>query len=434
MLDSPAAPASTQSVDNETGSRAESGIQHSDRVTTTAPVRARQRARAAVAITFAANGLLFGSWVPRIPEVKHDLHLSSAALGVALLAPAVGSVLSMNIYGRASARLGSARLTRISVVLFCATGWLPGLAVNLATLWLTLLVWGMTIGGFDVVMNAQGVTVEEAYERPVLSGFHAAWSLGSLTGALVGGVAAGLGIPIAAQQGAIGGVLMAGVLFAGRAYLLDPPHHAETTPRGTRHGMPELRLLLLGIAGLFALLSEGAVADWSGVLLRENLHAHAGQVGLAYAAFSATMTVGRLAGDRVVHALGRARSIALLTAIGAAGLAAGMATSALIGTVVGFALLGIGLSVMVPVIFSTAADGAAPGPAIATVSTLGYTGFLAGPSAIGLVAEATSVPIALWLVPIFTTAGGILGITAVRMTAGRRDASQIATSVRDGRR
>jgi hypothetical protein len=111
-----------------------------------------------------------------------------------------------------------------------------------------------------------------------------------------------------------------------------------------------------------------------------------------------------------------------------------MATSALIGTVVGFALLGIGLSVMVPVIFSTAADGAAPGPAIATVSTLGYTGFLAGPSAIGLVAEATSVPIALWLVPIFTTAGGILGITAVRMTTGRRDASQIATSVRDGRR
>jgi len=133
----------------------------------------------------------------------------------------------------------------------------------------------------------------------------------------------------------------------------------------------------------------------------------------------------------VVQALGRARSIALLTAIGAAGLAAGLATSALVGTVIGFALLGIGLSVMVPVIFSTAADGAAPGPAIATVSTLGYTGFLVGPTAIRADREGTSVPFALWLLPIFTTAGGVLGIAAVRMTATRRPTSQIATTADD---
>ncbi len=397
----------------------------------TAPLRARQRARAAVAITFAANGLLFGSWVPRIPEVKHDLHLSSAALGFALLAPAVGSVLSMKVYGRASARFGSARVTRFSLVLFCAFAWLPGLAVDLPTLGLTLLIWGTAIGGLDVVMNAQGVTVEHAYVRPVLSGFHAAWSLGSLTGALLGGVGAGADVPISAQQGVLAGVVVVGGLLVGRAYLPDPPpHHAEAPTRGRRRGMPELRLLLLGIAGLFALLSEGAVADWSGVLLRDDLHAHPGQVGLAYAAFSTTMTAGRLAGDRVVHALGRARSIAVLTAIGAAGLAAGLATSALLGTVIGFALLGIGLSVMVPVIFSTAADGAAPGPAIATVSTLGYTGFLVGPTAIGLIAEDTSVPFALWLLPIFTTAGGVLGIAAVRMTAARKAASHVAASAR----
>ncbi|HEY3632352.1 MAG TPA: MFS transporter [Jatrophihabitantaceae bacterium] len=398
-------------------------------MTTTAPVRARQRARAAVAITFATNGFLFGSWVPRIPEVKHDLHLSSAALGLALLAPAVGSVLSMNLYGRASARFGSARLTRFSLVLFCAFAWLPGLAHNLPTLWLTLFVWGTAIGGLDVVMNAQGVTVEHAYERPVLSGFHAAWSLGSLTGALIGGLGAGADIPISAQQGTLAGVVLVGVLLAGRAYLPDPPHHAETAPTtGKRRALPELRLVLLGVAGLFALLSEGAVADWSGVLLRDNLHAHPGQVGLAYAAFSTTMTGGRLAGDRVVHALGRARSIALLTAIGAAGLAAGLATGSLIGTVIGFALLGIGLSVMVPVVFSTAADGAAPGPAIAMVSTLGYTGFLVGPTAIGVIAEGTSVPFALWLLPIFTTAGGVLGIAAVRMTAARNAAASTAES------
>lgn len=406
-------------------------------MTTTAPARARQRARAAVAITFAANGFLFGSWVPRIPEVKHDLHLSSAALGLALLAPSVGAVLSMNLYGRASARFGSARLTRFSLVLFCAFAWLPGLANNMPTLWLTLFVWGTAIGGLDVVMNAQGVTVEHAYGRPVLSGFHAAWSLGSLTGALIGGACAGADFPIAAQQAVLAGIVLVGVLLAGRAYLPDPPHHAEAPTPGRRRGMPELRLILLGVAGLFALLSEGAVADWSGVLLRDNLHAHPGEVGLAYAAFSTTMTAGRLAGDRVVHTLGRARSIAVLTAIGAAGLAVGLAFDALPGAVIGFALLGIGLSVMVPVVFSTAADGAAPGPAIATVSTLGYTGFLVGPTAIGLIAEGTSVPFALWLLPIFTTAGGVLGIAAVRMTAAQRavaDESQIATGTADGRR
>jgi MFS family permease len=393
---------------------------HGERVTVTATKP--RRARAAVAITFAANGFMFGSWVPHIPDVKHHLHLSSAALGLALLAPALGSVLSMNLYGRASARFGSARVTRATLFAYCAFAWLPGIADNMPVLWLTLLVWGTSIGGLDVVMNAQGVTVEHAYGRPVLSGFHAAWSIGALTGAVVGGIAVGLGISLAPQQGALGAVVLVGVLLAGRAYLPDPPHHADPRPSGRRRGMPDLRLLLLGFAALFSLTSEGAVADWSGVLLRDNLHARPAQVGLAFAAFSLTMTAGRLVGDRVVHRLGRARSIAVLTVIGAAGLAAGLAPGGLVGAVVGFALLGVGLSVMVPVVFSTAADGTAPGPAIATVSTLGYTGFLVGPTAIGLIAQGTSVPFALWLLPLFTCAGGVLGIVAVRMTAARQPA------------
>jgi len=386
--------------------------------TTTTSLRELRLARLAVAVTFAANGFLFGSWVPRIPEVKHHLHLSSAALGVALLAPAVGSVISMGLFGRACARFGSAPVTRVALVGFCGFSWLSGLAGNLPALWLVLLLWGTMIGGLDVAMNAQGVTVEQAYERPVLSGFHAAWSLGSLTGALAGSVGAGLRVPISAQQAVLAVVIVLAVLYVDRALLADPPHHAETESAAGRR-MPDLRLLLLGVACIFALMSEGAVADWSGVLLRDNLHAEPAQVGLAYAAFSVTMTAGRLAGDRVVHKLGRSRSIATISVVGAAGLAAGLATSALVGAIIGFALLGIGLSIMVPVLFSAAADGTAPGPAIATVSTLGYTGFLAGPTAIGLIAQGTSVPFALWLLPIFTLTGGTLGIVAVRMTSGQ---------------
>src|SRR5262249_17885990 len=151
---------------NESLSPGACGIGNSRGVTIAAPARTRQRARAAVAVTFAANGMLFGSWVPRIPEIKHDLHLSSAALGFALLAPAVGSVLSMNAYGRAIARFGSARLTRISLILFCALAWLPGLAGNLPTLWLTLLVWGGAIGGLAGAVNAQGVPPERGDRGP----------------------------------------------------------------------------------------------------------------------------------------------------------------------------------------------------------------------------------------------------------------------------
>ncbi len=384
-------------------------------------------ARLAVVVTFAANGFLFGSWVPRIPEVKSHLGLSAAALGVALLAPAVGSLASMRVCGRACARFGSGPVTRVMLVSFGALAWLPGLAPNLALLFLALLVWGSTIGGLDVAMNAQGVTVEQAYGRPVLSGFHATWSLGSLAGALLGGLGAGLGIPIAAQQGVLAVIVVGGALIVDRGLLADPPQHAEVA-LPVRRGLPELRLLLLGLAALFALMSEGAVADWSGVLLRDTLHARPTQVGLGYAAFSVTMTGGRLAGDRVVQALGRARTIAVITVVGSLGLAAGLATRGLIGTVLGFATLGIGLSVLVPVLFSTASDGAAPGPAIATVSTLGYTGFLAGPTAIGLIAQATSVPFALWLLPVFTCSGGALAIAAVRMTAARRPARSTGSS------
>jgi MFS family permease len=369
-------------------------------------------ARAAVAATFAGNGALFGSWVPRIPEVKHQLGLSDAALGFALLAPSIGSLLTMAAVGRACHRFGSGPVTRVAFVAFAALAWLPALAPNFAVLFLTMLVWGIAIGGVDVAMNSQGVTVEKAYGRPVLSSFHAAWSLGTLVGAGVGALGAATHLDISIQQAGFAVVLLVPILVLQRGFRPDPPDEVTTGPR--RRGRPELRLIVLGVAAFFALLSEGSVADWSGVLLRDNLHAPAGQVGLGYAAFSATMTIGRLLGDRVVHRLGRARSIAILSAIGTVGLAAGLAGGGLVAVVTGFALLGVGLSVMVPVIFSSAADGAAAGPAIATVTTIGYTGFLAGPTLIGLIAEGTSISFAIWLVPVFTFVAGVLASSAAR--------------------
>ncbi|PZS32319.1 MAG: MFS transporter [Pseudonocardiales bacterium] len=379
----------------------------------------RQRARVGVAAAFVANGLLIGSWAPRIPEIKAHLGLSAGALGIALLAPALGTVLSARIVGARNARHGSAAATRLFGVAYCLLAWLPGAAANLATLWLTLLLWGAAMGAMDVSMNSQGVTVEGEYGRPVLSSFHATWSIGSFVGALLGGIGAALRVPVAGQQAALGAALAVAVLVASRSFLSDPAHPPPARTGAMRlPRMPEPRLVLLGLSAIFALMAEGAVADWSGVLLRDHLHVGGGQVGLGYAAFCVTMTAGRLGGDRVVHALGRARCLATLTLVGTVGLSAGMATNVLAGTVAGFALLGFGLSIMVPVLFSTAADSDRPaGPAIAAVAALGCAGMLVGPSLIGLVAQLTSVASALYLLPPFTLAAGLLGIAGVRLSA-----------------
>jgi MFS family permease len=377
-----------------------------------------RRARLAVASTFAANGALFGSWVPRIPEVKHELGLSSAALGLALLAPSLGSLLTMKAFGAACQRYGSGPITRLALLGFGALAWLPGIASNFGVLCLVMLIWGVFIGGIDVAMNSQGVTVEKAYGRPVLSGFHAAWSLGTLVGSGVGAAGAAFGTSIVWQQVLFAVVVIAPVGLLQRDFLPDPQAVTFPASAGTRRG-PELRLIVLGVAAFFALLSEGSVADWSGVLLRDSLHAASGQAGLAYAAFSATMTLGRLFGDRIVLRYGRVRTIAVLAAIGAVGVAGGLASDTLLGAIIGFALLGLGLSVLVPVAFSAAADGADPGPAISTVSTIGYTGFLVGPTLIGLIASGTSVLSALWLVPIFTAVAGVLASAAAHVTNSR---------------
>lgn len=376
---------------------------------------ARRRARLAVSVTFAANGVLVGSWAPRIPEIKADLDLSAAALGFALLAPALIMVLAAQTFGRLSARYGTALVTRVSGAAYCLTAWLPGVAPNLGLLFLSLLAWGALMGAMDVAMNAQGVTVESAYGRPVLAGFHAVWSLASFAGAVLGGFGAALHVSIAAQQAVIGVVAAVAVLVLGRAFLPDVAHDEPPTRSRRIAHVPEVRLVLLGLAAVFALMAEGAVADWSGVLLRDHVGVTAGKVGLAYAAFCVTMTVGRLTGDRVVEALGRARCFAALALVGAAGLGAGLVVDTFPATVAGFAALGLGLSIMIPVLYSTAADtNGPPGPAIASVAALGCVGLIVGPSMIGLIAQAVGVHTALLLLPPFALAAGVLGVAGIR--------------------
>lgn len=375
---------------------------------------ALRRARLGTALIFAFNGFLWAAWVPHIPEVKARLGLSDAALGLALLGPAIGSMISMTLIGRATTRWGSGRVTTVMAFasyLFIAG---PGLAWNLPALFTALLLWGVVAGGLDVTMNAQAVQVERAYGRPIMSSFHAWWSVGTVTGTVVGSIGAGIGLSLARQQFGLAVLIAVVTIWASRQFIADYP--SEPTAAGKR--VFELRLVLLGIAGICALLAEGSAGDWSPVYLRDDLRVAAGHVGLAYGAFTLMMTLGRLIGDRVVHRLGRARSLALLAAIGALGMSLGLQAHDLRGAVLGFGCLGLGLSVLVPVFFSTAADGpGAAGPKLAVVSSFSYLGFLIGPAALGPLASATSIHSALWVLPCFAALAGLLGVIAVRLTS-----------------
>jgi MFS family permease len=371
-------------------------------------------ARMATALTFAFNGLLYAAWVPHIPEVKRALGLSDAALGFALLGPAVGSLLSMAVVGRATSRFGSGAVTTALAFGSYLVIPGPGLAWNLPTLFLALVLWGLMTGGLDVAMNAQAVQIETGYGRPIMSSFHAWWSVGTIVGTVVGSFGAGLNISLATQQTGLAVVLALVTLWIRRQFVAD--HQHQEYAEGTR--VLEWRLILLGVAGVCALLAEGSSADWSPVYLRDDLHVSPGHAGIAFGAFTVTMTVGRMFGDRIVLRLGRTRALTVLAAVGAAGMALGLLTNSVLGASIGFACLGLGLSVMVPVFFSTAADGpGAAGPKLAVVSSLSYLGFLVGPASLGPLASATSVHTALWILPTFAALAGILGVIAVRMTA-----------------
>jgi MFS family permease len=367
-----------------------------------------------VTYTFAANGALFGAWAVRIPEVKADLGLSSGQLGLALLGIAIGSLVSLPLGGAAAARFGSARTTRLAFLAFLPVALLPLVAPTGPLLFAALVLWGLAGGGLDVSMNTQGVTVERRYGRSVLSGFHAAFSLGALCGAGIGSAAATAGVSFLLQQAALGGVLAAGWVPLSLRFLPDA-HDEDGDEPAPLLARPSGRLVALGVAAFAVLLVEGAIADWSAVYLREDLDATAGVAGLGFVAFSATMTIGRLLGDWLMTRFGRFAVVQALTCVATIGFALGLAAGTTAGAVVGFAMVGLGISCVFPATLSAAGDRVPhPGPEIAAVATCGYVGFLVGPPSVGGLAEVTGLGDALWLLV------GLTAVAAVALTISAR--------------
>jgi predicted MFS family arabinose efflux permease len=305
----------------------------------------------------------------------------------------------MPLAGRATSRFGSRRVMRAGLVAFCAAAALTPVAPSLALLCVACVAFGASNGALDVSMNAHGVAVEARAGRPILSSFHAAFSLGGLIGALVGAAGAGADIDVRVQLAALALAGSAIGLFVTRALLpADADRRPAAEPRG-RIGL-DRGLALLGVVAFSCLLCEGAAADWSAVYLDRSLAASPAVAGLAYAAFSVAMVSGRLAGDALTARLGPVRLVRRGALLSAAGIALALVLATPAAALAGFACLGAGLSIVVPQVFRAAAASGDTGPALARVSTLGYTGFLAGPPVIGALSEAASLPLSLALLPL----------------------------------
>lgn len=377
-------------------------------------------ARWAAATIFAVHGAVSGSLAARIPWIKDHLELGAGQLGLALIMPALGALSTMHFAGRLVTRFGGRTATRVLIALWCLALVLIPLAPNRWVLMIVLLLAGSAAGMSDMAMNAEGVAVEKAMGRSIMSGLHGVWSVGGLIGAGVGAVAAKLGIGAPLNLALMGfGVLAVGVIAGHWLFASVPTPEEGGAPR---FSLPRGPVLIIGLIGFCAIFAEGASADWAAVYVNEILHAGEAGGALAYVAFAFAMAGGRLAGDALVArfgAVGIVRVTGLLGVLG--GILVVSAVSPLLATL-GFGLVGLGVAVVVPLAFSAAGHtGEHPTHAIAGVATVSYGGGLAAPGLIGGIAHATSLPVSFGLVTALILVV-VLGANRLRAASVQPDA------------
>ncbi|MGA5282734.1 MFS transporter [Streptomyces griseoincarnatus] len=375
-----------------------------------------RRARYAVAAVFAVHGAVTGSFATRVPWIQDHAGVSAGQLGLALAFPALGASLAMPLAGGISHRFGARNALRGLLALWTLALILPSLAPNLLTLCLALFVYGATAGMSDVAMNALGVEVENRLDRSIMSGLHGMWSVGAVVGSAAGTLAAHLGSD-ARLHHALAAAVLTVVGFVACAWVLDlqPTEDEEPPPR---FALPPRSALLIGAIGFCAVFAEGASLDWSAVYLRDQLETSAGLAAACTTGFTLTMAVARIAGDRVVDRFGAVRTVRASGGVALLGglliVFAGHPAVAMAG----FALMGLGIAVVVPLCFAAAGrSGSNPSLAIAGVATITYTSGLIAPSAIGMLAQATSLVVSFMLVTLLTC--GIAGFAGV-LRAGDR--------------
>ena len=385
------------------------------------PVRAGLRLETAwwgVAAVFLVHGLVVSTWVSRIASIKGSHRMGDAALGLALLGAAIGSLIAIPLCGWAVATYGAKRTVQWTACGFAASLLPLALAPDVAWLCAALFFYGAMAGANDVAINAQAVAAEKRLGSSTMSRFHAMFSLGGLAGAGIGAVVANHGIQplfhFVAASVAISGVI------AGAAVLLDEYPSTATQSSPLQLQAPPLPLLILSAVGFCFFLSEGAIADWTGVYIAQVLGAGEAYAAAGYAVFSAAMTLFRFTGDSIADRMGRATTIRAGAVLAAGGLVTAVLASSPVAALAGFAAVGAGFSSIIPLVFASAGrvSSVPESAGVATVSGVGYMGFLVGPPAIGFVSEWLSLRAGLLLLAMLSLAGAILVTVLARSGGG----------------
>lgn len=351
----------------------------------------------AVSAMFLLNGALYGIWAARIPAIAQTHALGPGELGLLLLLLAGGAIISFPLAGRMADRFGAYRVTIRLAFAYTAALIAIALAPGVWTVAAALFVFGAAHGAMDVAMNTWASEVEKHMGRPVMSSFHAMFSLGAGVGAGTGVLAAAGGIGPQAHFALAGPVLAAVTLAV--AWINWPRQPAPEATGGSLLALPRGGLVAVGFVAFCTSLGEGAMADWSAVFLILTANVSEAVAALGYTVFSVAMVVMRLLGDRVIQHLGPVQAARGAGVLAFSGVVMAVSFGTMATVLVGFALMGLGYAVIVPLAFSRAANDPdmAPGAAIASVSTLGYGGLLLGPPLIGFLAELTSLRLAFIL-------------------------------------
>ncbi|HEY4079134.1 MAG TPA: MFS transporter [Burkholderiaceae bacterium] len=371
--------------------------------TATNPALAPSRlfsASVALRSQFFVSGALFASWGVHVPTVKLHYGLGEQSLAIAMLAAGVGALAALAQAGRVVGRHGPRLVSLITGLLCCLS--ISGLIAfeSYAALLLLMLGFGACASLFDVSINAEASEIERLAGRPLMSGFHGMFSLGGMVGAGLGSFAITLGLSTQQHLLLAAGICAPLIVIASAAMLkMDTPAPGEKQPLS----LPRGPLLLIGVLAAMGLITEGAMYDWSVLFMKQDRGSDASMAAMAYASFSAAMAAGRFGGDWI---RGHVSPVALMRgsgALAALGMALALFVPSPMVALVAFGLVGLGLSNVVPVLFSAASQipGVSPAHGIAAVSSLGYLGMMAGPPLIGMLAQASSLTFGLLVVVVF---------------------------------
>ena len=363
----------------------------------------KKRTRLAVALVYFSMGLAFASWASRIPDIKTALNLSDGAFGSILFALPVGQFLMMPFSGKLVTRFGSHNVLKVGLPIYTLALTSIGLVQTGWQLAIALFLFGVSGNTCNISVNTQGVAAERLYGRPIMASFHGGWSLAGFTGALIGLLMINLKVQPVWH-------FITVILIVWTIVRINYPHlirvdanPKKQEPRRKFFMKPDGILLQLGIIGFFSMASEGAMFDWSGVYFKDVVKAPQSLVILGYTSFMIMMASGRFLADSLISKFGRKRLMQVCGVMISGGLFTAVIFPYLVPSTLAFMLVGLGVSSIVPTVYSTAGkhEKIPPGIALATVSSVSFLGFLMGPPLIGFIAEAFGLRYSYAVIGIF---------------------------------